>query len=119
MRWLTGTSDPRQIYFLNELVNPHVFEFRDKRLLYYLLTIAASGQHQRYKWKKPASRKGASLSTAVTVIKRFYDYTTKQAVDVLPILSNEQIMEHAEDLGLQKEEINQLRKELKTRNGKV
>jgi hypothetical protein len=119
MRWLTGTFDAQQIYFINELVNPFVFELRDKRLLYYLLTIAAAGKNQRYKWIKPASRKGTGLSTTMLVIKKTYNYTTKQATEVLPILTNEQIMQHAEDLGLQKEEIAQLRKELKTRNGKV
>lgn len=119
MRWMTGTNDARQVYFVNELVNRYVFDFRDKRLLYMLLTIASSGQPQRYRWKKPASRKSASLSTAVDVIKKYYDYTSKEATDVLGILTNDQIMSHAEDLGLQKDEIAKLRKELKTRDGKV
>lgn len=119
MRWLTGTNDARQIYFINELVNPYAFEIRDKRLMFYLMSVATSGQARRYNWIKPASRKGASMSTAIDVIKQFYDYTTKEASEVLSILTNDQIMEHAEDLGLQKEEISKLRKELKTRDGKI
>lgn len=120
MRWLTGTSDARQIYFINELVNRVVFDFtHHKQLLFNLLCVSTSGSARRYQWMKPASRKGANLSTAIGVIKRYFKYNTREATEVLPILTNDQIMEFAEDLGLQKEEISKLKRELKTRDGKI
>lgn len=118
MRWLTGTKDARQVYFLNEIVNRFAFELGShKELLYKLLCVATSGQGQRYQWKKVASRKGAGLTLCVDVVKRYYNYNTSQALDALGILTNDDILDHAEDIGLQKEDIAKLKKELKKRDG--
>lgn len=120
MRWLTGTKDARQIYFINELVNRFVFSLAShKSLLYKLMCVSSSGNTSRYHWKKPASRKGASLSVALQTIKQYYGYNTREAADALLILSDEAIINHAEELGLQKDDITKLKRELKTRNGKV
>jgi hypothetical protein len=117
MRWLTGTSDPRQIYFINEIVNRFVFELGShKPLLYKLLCVATSGQPQRYQWKKPASRKGAG-TMCTQVVKQYYHYNTRQATEALGLLSNDDIMGYAEEIGLQKEDIAKLKRELKTRSG--
>ncbi len=120
MRWLTGTDDARQLYFINELVNRFVFDFtHHKELMYDLMCVATSGNARRYRWMKTASRKGAKLPTAIDIIKRYFRYNTREAHEVLPILTNDQVMEFAEDLGLQKEEISKLKRELKTRDGKI
>lgn len=117
MRWLTGTRDARQVYFLNEIVNRFAFDLGNhKALLYKLLCVATSGQPQRYKWMKPASRKGAG--TLITqVVKQYYGYNTQQATDVIGLLSDEDIIGYAEELGLQKEEVTKLKQELRKRNG--
>lgn len=117
MRWLTGTNDARQVYFVNEIVNRFAFELSNhKPLLYKLLCVASSGQAQRYKWKKPASRKGAG-TLCMQVVKRYYKYNTRQAAEVIGLLTSDDIMDHAERIGLQKEEITKLKRELKARDG--
>lgn len=117
MRWLTGTSDARQIYFINELLNKFVFDLGShKQLLYQLMCVASSGQSQRYQWKKPASRKGAALSLSMQVVKRYFNYSTQKASDVIGLLSNDDILSYAEQLGYQKEELTKLKAELRKRN---
>jgi hypothetical protein len=118
MRWLTGTSDARQVFFMNELVNRFAFNLAShKSLLYKLMCVATSGKGQRYKWMKPASRKGASLTVCLQVIKQYYGYNTRQASDALMLLSNDALLGYAEELGMQKDDLSKLKKELKTRNG--
>lgn len=119
MRWLTGTRDARQVYFTNELVNKYAFDLNQhKKLLYYLQCIAASGQSKRYQWLKPGSKKGDGTLTT-SVVKQYFGYSSREAKHFIPLLSNDQILEYAEQLGWQKEEIAKLKKELKGRYGKV
>jgi len=116
MRWLTGTKDARQIYFINELVNPFVFAFtKHKELLYQLMTCCTTGKVQRYYWNKAQSKKSTSTPAIISVIKEFFNYSTIHAIESLPLLANEDILEYAEQLGRQKEDIAKIKKELKTR----
>jgi hypothetical protein len=116
MRWLTGTNDARQVYFINELVNPFVFSmYNHKELIYYLMTTCTSGKNQRYNWTKSSSKKSSSTPLSVSVIKDYFNYSTMHAIEALPMLSNDDILEYAEQLGRQKEDITKIKKELKTR----
>jgi len=112
MRWLTGTSSKRQVYLLNAVVNPFVFDLgQHKQLLFYLLTLCT--QHaQRYNWIKPPSSKRLG-KLAVTVLCDYFKYTKRQAIDAAKLLQSEDILDYAEQLGWQKEEIAKLKKELK------
>jgi len=115
-RWLTGTKNATQIIFINELVNPFVFSLhKHKQLLYQLMTLCGPNKPQRYVWNKTVSNKSTKFPTIVNVIRETYGYSTVQALEALPLLSNDDIMEYAEDLGLQKESITKLKKELKGR----
>jgi hypothetical protein len=116
MRWLTGTNDARQVYFINELVNPFVFSmYNHKELIYYLMTTCTRGKTQRYNWTKSSSKKSSATPSSVGVIKEYFNYSTLHAIEALPMLSNDDIMEYAEHLGRQKEDITKIKKELKTR----
>lgn len=116
MRWFSGTSSARQVFFINELVNPNVFaNHQHKELLYFLMTICAPGKKQRYFWNKTASKKSTSTPIAVSIIREYFGYSTLEAVDALPLLSNDNLMQYAEELGTQPDKITKLKKELRTR----
>jgi hypothetical protein len=113
MRWLSGTSDQRQIIFLNELVNQVVFELGEhKQLLFKLLAIANSGKPRRYFWSglKSNTRKNLKVSTAL--ISEYYKCSFTEAQDYLKILSKEDVLQIAEKMGCQKEQIQIIKKEL-------
>lgn len=113
MRWLAGTTNARQIYFLNEIANPYMFDlFKHKELLAKLLTVSTSGRSQRYNWIKGSSKKVAA-SLIINLVEEYYGYTTGQAKQVLPLLDENDILAMAEAVGRQKDEIAKLNKELK------
>lgn len=111
MQWMAGLSNPRTVFFLNELVNPFVWAFvkRHKRLLYYLMTVCADGHKKRYRWIK--SKKTHRHPKSVEIIQKFYGYNSQHAVDALPCFSKEDIIEMAEQLGYQKEFVKLIKKE--------
>ena len=116
MRWMSGTTDARQIFFLNEAVNPFVFPLANhKELLIDLMTVCAPGKFQKYKWHKSLNKRTTSTPIAVSVIRDYFDYSQREAQQSLPLLSNDDVLDYAEQLGYQKEEITKLKKELKTR----
>lgn len=116
MRWFSGVSNERQIYFINEIVNPFIFSLhRHKKLLYFLLTICGSGRSQKYFWNKTISKKSSSTPMIIKVIRDYFGYSTLEAIDALPLLSDIDIIIYAEELGRQKDEISKIRKELKSR----
>ena len=116
MRWLSGTSSGRQVYFINELVNPSVFtNHQHKELLYYLLTICAPGEKRRYFWNKTLSKKSTSCPTTVSVIREYFGYSTTEALEALPLLTDIDILLYAENLGRQKDDVTKIKKELRSR----
>lgn len=116
MRWLSGTTDARQIFFLNELVNPFVFNFtKHKELLYQLMTVCTGGKPQRYYWNKALSKKSTKTPTVIGVIKEYFKYNTIHAIESLPLLTDDDILDYASQLGRQKEDIAKIKKELKSR----
>ncbi len=119
MRWLSGTRDARQIVFLNELVNPFVFSlYHHKELLAQLMATCTSGSSRRYIWNK-AKTKASSTPLALGVIREIFGYNSTHAADALSLLSASDILEYAEQLGRQKDEIAKLKKELKNRESSI
>lgn len=116
MRWLTGTKDPAQVYFINELVNPLVFNLdKHKHLLYDMMAISSTGSTTRYQWKKAKSKKSTKSPMITKVVRDYYKYSSSDAAEVLPLLSDEDILSYAEELGRQPDDIKLIKKELKLR----
>ena len=115
-RWLSGTDNARQVFFLNELVNPFVFSlYKHPDLLIKLMTICTPGRFQKHQWKKALTKKKSNTPNAVRVIRETFGYNTLDAIEALPLLTNADILAYAEDLGLQPDEIRKLKAELKKR----
>jgi len=115
MRWLSGTKNTLQIILINELVNPFIYNLhKHPDLLHKLMCICSSG-NKRYYWNKSLSKKSSTTPTIVSVIKDYCGYNTIDAIDALPLLSDEDILQYATELGRQKEDITKIKKELKAR----
>lgn len=119
-RWMSGCNDPYQINALNEFVNPYVFDFgKDhKELLAKMLVACSSGQPKRYKYIKANTRTGYKYPTIVDVICRYYQTTHRHAKTYVTLLRDDAILGFADELGVQKDELKKLKKELKDR-GKI
>ena len=131
MRWLTGiqgADNARQILFLNEFVNPYAFVFTrkieggewdamtHKKLLYNLLTVCTNGRGDcRYKFIKSNPKNQTEFPISVKIIQEVFDYSFRDAKDALVLLTDETIIGMGEQLGLQKGEIANLKKELRKR----
>ncbi len=116
MRWLTGSNNPYQIYMLNELVNPFVFPLqKHKKLLVYLMTLCSGGAATRHKYIKAKGKNVTNTPKVVGVIKEYFDYSTKDSIEVLSLISNDDVISFAGELGRQKPEMTIIRKELRTR----
>ncbi len=117
MRWMSGTTDARQVFFLNELLNPMVFPLtKHKQLLLDLLMICSSVKVKRYFWNKTKNNKKTSTPHTIELIKQYFGYSTIEAKQALPLLSNEDILEYATYLGYQTTEVKAIKKELNERN---
>lgn len=114
MKWLAGTSDPYQVYVLNEIINTRVFNLqKHKELLIALLTVCTDGKSKRYKWMK--SKTVSNYGNCISVIKDYFNYNTKDAKEAFNILTEQDILLYADHLGRQDDELTKIRKELKQR----
>lgn len=113
-RWMSGTPNPSQVCLLNEFVNPYAFSLTShKQLLWQLLTICTSGKSQRYVWNKLPSKRETGRPNAVKAVKEYFGYSTKDALDAMEILTRSQILDFAEQLGWQPDDIAKIRREIK------
>lgn len=111
MRFLTGTYNKEQVVVVNEFVNPYVFNMNNhKDLLWKLLTVCTTGKQQRYFWNKPLLSR-STKPTAINIIQEYFGYNKQDAMSASTILSSDDVIQMAEELGWQDDEINKVRKE--------
>lgn len=112
MRWLSGTSSQRQIVYLNELANHLIFTLsKHPNLLMKVLSCCTDKRPSRYQWigqKKTNSAKKLSIK----VLQEYYNYSAREANKFLHLLNKDDMIQMAESLGWEKEEITKLKKEL-------
>lgn len=111
MRWMTGTSDERQIMLLNEFANPNIFALSDHpQLLMQLLQLSSSKKSKRYAWLGVKSQK--KHVECFEVLKQYFGISEKEA-KTYSLPPQEELMQMAEELGWDKDKIAKLKKELK------
>lgn len=114
-RWMSGTNDERQIMMINEFLNPYLFSlYKHPHLLWKLTVACNSGRKQRYVWNKLPSGKEVGKSNTIKLIQSYYNYNTQHAVEALEVLSKDDVLAIAADMGLQPDDIAKIKRELKT-----
>jgi hypothetical protein len=114
MRWMAGCTDPAQIVFLNDIVNLSVFSLGNhKEFLLKLLTVCSNGQTKRYQWVNYKLGGSKKMKKAVELVATHYRLGPKEAEDSRKLFSDEELFDLAELQGWQKDEIAELKKELK------
>lgn len=111
-RWLCGTSDLAQIYLMNKAANPYLFSLgKHPDLLYRLMVAAASKvRGRRYYWLPVASAGKQSMQRRA--IMEYYGYSTREFAQMFVRPKAADIMDMAEQLGWDKEDIAKLKKEI-------
>lgn len=119
MRWMSGTSNKLQVMLLNEIANPLIFPlYTHKRLLLKILMVCAAQTTTQYKWIKPHSP-SAKLSESVKVIGEYFNYSKRKAQSAVKLISVNDIISMAEELGYQKTDIEKIRNEHKSAKTKI
>jgi hypothetical protein len=117
LRWMSGTTDARQILLLNEFVNPYVFSLgKHHELLMRLFQVAASKTPKRYYWLAVKAKKKNTLTQKI--VADYYDLSDREVSALCQLPDKDQLLKMAEELGWDKEQMSQLKKEIKDVKGK-
>jgi hypothetical protein len=112
-RWMSGTDSAKQVFLINEIVNPFVFSlYKHPKLLWKLLTITAPGNSKKYKWMSQKSEAGTKKPTSTAVVAEYYGYNSRHARDAVNLMTYDQVVELASSLGYQQDTITKIKKEL-------
>lgn len=110
-RWLSGTTDSKQILYLNNFANNKVWTlYNDPNLLYLLLCACSTGK-KRYTY--PKKKKKEAVTETLSAVISYYDCTLRDAIDYMKILTKENILDICNALALDKDTITKINKELK------
>jgi len=111
-KWLAFTTNPVQIYAINENVNPYLFSlYKHKPLLWKLMCGVTNGKSQRYTWIKNVSE--SKKSQTVELLAVYLNCSKREAREHVDTYSEQDIVTIAEQMGKDKDEINKLKKEFK------
>lgn len=81
-----------------------------------MLTICGNGHKTRYKWTKIKKGATSKYPALTNVVRKMFDYSTAKAIDALPLLTDDQLLGFCDHLGLQKDELKNIKKEIRQRN---
>lgn len=111
-RWMSGTSDPAVIQMLNLTNNKYNFILaQHKPLLMRMLLLSASGSSRRYQWL--AKSKETSQNRSIKALREYYNCSLREAEGYVKMHTIDEIVEMAEFVGWQDDEVKALIKEAK------
>ena len=108
-RWLSGTNRPSQLLLTNEYINRYVMSlYKHPVLIWKLMTAVAPGSAMNHGWRKKLSSQDGTSNAALAVVQRYYKCSSREAQLLLPMLTPEQLVDLAEQLGDQASDIARL-----------
>lgn len=111
MRWMSGTSDERQIMMLNSFANPLIFNLgKHPHLLMRVLQACSSKSFKRYQWLGVKGNKKNSES--LKVVGDYFGMSQREVKLLNPFPLDSEVLQMAEELGYDKDAIKKLEKEL-------
>lgn len=110
-RWMSGTTDAKQIVYLNNFANNKVWSLHKEGNLLYLLLTACSTGKKHYQF--PKKKKKDSRTETLKVVMNYYKCGMKDAIDYLKILSLDDIMDICDACAIDKEIVTKIKKEIK------
>lgn len=109
LKWMSYTSDPKQVLHMNALVNPRVFAlYKYKSLLYKLLVAACTGSHH-YKWLKRDTKKSSGV---LKMISDAHNCGMRDAEEILELYSKEELLDLCAEMNYDKAEADKVKKEI-------
>jgi hypothetical protein len=113
MRWMSGCNSKDQILLLNSLVNPFVYKLhKHSDLLIKNLMVCSTGE-KRYQWLK-RSGKVPKFPKTTNILCDHFNASIEEVQNYLKMTKTESIIECIDDLGLQSDEMKEIKKELST-----
>ncbi len=113
-RWLTGNEDALQVYQVNNSINKYVFVLhKEPKLLYQLMVASASGKKHRNQW---ITKKTIKNNIVTKLVSSWLQCSMKEASTVQDQYTVDDVLEIADNLGWNKEELTKLKKALTTTN---
>lgn len=112
MRWLSGTSDKRQIMMINTFANRFILSLsKHPHLMMQVFQACSSKVGGRAQW---LGIKGGAKKTQLQnqVIMEYFDYSPNEIRAMIVRPTQDEIIEMAEELGWQKDEVTKLKKEI-------
>lgn len=111
-RWFSS-GNPYQLELTSVILNPMTFKlYKHPSLMYKLMVACSDGKDKRYAWIKKKG-KDKSAPTAVSAISEYYVCSKSDAHKYRTRLSLEDVVEMAEELGYDKDQIKKIKTELK------
>lgn len=111
-RWFSSGS-PYQLELTSTILNPMVFRlYKHPGLMYKLMVASSDGKSKRYSWIKKKSKDKSSPMT-VSAISEYYVCSKFDALRYKQRLTQDDVLEMAEDLGYDKDQIKKIKAEFK------
>jgi hypothetical protein len=108
-KWMSYTSDAKQVLHMNALVNTKLFSLsKHKGLLYKLLIAASHGKHH-YKWLKRDLKKN---SLVLRMISDAHNVGQREAEEILDLYSKEELLELCGEMNYDKTDADKVKKEI-------
>lgn len=111
-RWIYGSPHELQILLLNHAINPYIFALnKHPRLIYKLFTTTSVRPNTVYRWK--SKHQDIKYPLSINIISKYYGISKRESILHLPNYTAADILNMSNDIGLQPDELKNLKLELK------